>query len=45
MSTSMAGVSAANELLERATGRALDPQPYIDYLTAKYTDLYGVVPA
>ena len=34
-----------NELLERATGRALDPQPYIDYLTAKYTALYGVVPA
>jgi carboxypeptidase Taq len=34
-----------NELLEKATGRALDPQPYIDYLTEKYSALYGVVPA
>jgi carboxypeptidase Taq len=31
-----------NELLERATGRALDPEPYISYLTAKYSDLYGL---
>ncbi|MDB5359465.1 MAG: carboxypeptidase [Rhodospirillales bacterium] len=33
-----------NELLVRASGRSLDPEPYIDYLTAKYTALYGVVP-
>ena len=29
-----------NELLAQATGRALDPEPYIRYLTDKYTALY-----
>ena len=31
-----------NELLERATGRALDPAPYIAHLTAKYSEIYGI---
>jgi carboxypeptidase Taq len=31
-----------NELLVRATGRTLDPEPYIAYLDAKYADLYGL---
>ena len=29
------------ELVERATGRAIDPQPYLDYLYGKYGELYG----
>lgn len=31
-----------NELLERATGRPLDPAPYVKYLTEKYSGLYGI---
>jgi carboxypeptidase Taq len=31
-----------NELLVRATGRTLDPAPYLAYLTKKYGDLYGL---
>ncbi|ULH17516.1 carboxypeptidase M32 (plasmid) [Deinococcus sp. KNUC1210] len=31
-----------HELLERTTGGGLDPQPYLDYLTRKYTTLYGL---
>jgi len=31
-----------DELLVRATGRKLDPEPYIAYLTAKYTELYSL---
>jgi len=31
-----------NELLEKATGRALDPAPYIAHLTAKYSEIYGI---
>jgi carboxypeptidase Taq len=31
-----------NELLVRATGRTLDPEPYIAYLTAKYSELYDL---
>lgn len=31
-----------DELLERATGRALDPEPYIAYLTDKYTNVYAL---
>lgn len=31
-----------DELLERATGRALDPEPYIAYLTEKYTNVYDL---
>jgi len=31
-----------DELLVRATGRALDPAPYLSYLTQKYSALYGV---
>ncbi len=31
-----------NQLLERATGRPLDPEPYINYLTTKYTEIYGL---
>jgi carboxypeptidase Taq len=30
------------ELIEAATGRPLDPAPYIDYLTRKYSGLYGL---
>ena len=30
-----------NELLVRATGRALDPAPYIHHLTGKYSAIYG----
>jgi carboxypeptidase Taq len=29
-----------HELLERATGGGLDPQPYLDYLSSKFTELY-----
>ncbi|MFN8058546.1 MAG: carboxypeptidase M32 [Vicinamibacterales bacterium] len=31
-----------NELLVRATGRALDPAPYIAHLTEKYSAIYGL---
>jgi carboxypeptidase Taq len=31
-----------DELLRRATGRALDPEPYLAYLGKKYGELYGV---
>lgn len=31
-----------HELLVRATGRGLDPQPYLDYLGGKYAELYGL---
>jgi carboxypeptidase Taq len=31
-----------NELLVRATGRPLDPAPYIAHLTAKYSTIYGL---
>ncbi|MDE1156533.1 MAG: carboxypeptidase M32 [Acidobacteriaceae bacterium] len=29
-----------DELLVKSTGRTLDPEPYIEYLTGKYTSLY-----
>ena len=32
----------ADELLRRATGRPLDPEPYLRYLTDKYQGLYGL---
>ncbi|MEM8663701.1 MAG: carboxypeptidase M32 [Pseudomonadota bacterium] len=31
-----------DELLERATGRPLDPAPYIAHLTEKFTDIYAL---
>ncbi|MDG4889745.1 carboxypeptidase M32 [Mesorhizobium sp. WSM4887] len=31
-----------DELLARTTGRKLDPEPYIAYLNAKYTELYDL---
>ncbi len=31
-----------HELLMRVTGRGLDPQPYLDYLSGKYGELYGL---
>jgi carboxypeptidase Taq len=31
-----------NELLVRATGRSLDPAPYIAHLTRKYSAIYGL---
>ncbi len=30
------------QLLERATGRGLEPGPYVEHLTAKYTAIYGL---
>ncbi|CAM3245925.1 Metal-dependent carboxypeptidase [Deinococcus saxicola] len=33
---------APHELLTRVTGRGLDPQPYLDYLSGKYAELYGL---
>ena len=30
------------ELLVKATGRGLDPEPYVSYLTKKYSTLYGL---
>ena len=33
-----------HELLERVTGRGLDPQPYLDYLSGKYGEFYGLNP-
>lgn len=31
-----------DELLEKATGRTLDPEPYIRHLTAKYSEIYDL---
>jgi carboxypeptidase Taq len=31
-----------DELLVRATGRTMDPEPYIAHLTAKYSEIYGI---
>jgi len=31
-----------DELLQRTTGEGLNPVPYIDYLTHKYTEIYGL---
>ena len=31
-----------DELLERATGRALDPAPYLAHLKTKYSDIYAL---
>jgi carboxypeptidase Taq len=31
-----------DELLVKATGRTLDPEPYIAHLTGKYSELYGL---
>lgn len=31
-----------DELLEKATGRPLDPEPYLAYLTSKYSDIYAL---
>ena len=31
-----------NELLEKATGETLNPNPYIDYLKNKASQVYGV---
>jgi carboxypeptidase Taq len=31
-----------DELLVKATGRRLDPEPYIAHLTSKYSELYGL---
>jgi len=31
-----------NELVERVTGKSLDIQPYIEYLTQKYSAIYGL---
>ena len=31
-----------DELLENATGRTLDPEPYIAHLTRKFTDIYAL---
>ncbi len=31
-----------DEVLEKATGRALDPEPYIAHLTSKYSEIYGL---
>ncbi|KKB80870.1 carboxypeptidase [Devosia soli] len=31
-----------DELLIKATGRRLDPEPYIAHLTSKYSELYGL---
>jgi carboxypeptidase Taq len=31
-----------DELLVRATGRTLDPEPYIAHLTRKYTEIYRI---
>jgi carboxypeptidase Taq len=30
------------ELIKRVSGSPLNAQPYIDYITAKYTDIYGL---
>ncbi len=31
-----------DDLLVKATGRKLDPAPYIAHLTAKYSEIYGI---
>lgn len=31
-----------DEILRRATGRPLDPAPYIAHLTTKYSEIYGI---
>ncbi|MEY8117835.1 carboxypeptidase M32 [Falsihalocynthiibacter sp. BN13B15] len=31
-----------DELLQNATGRTLDPEPYLRYLTAKYNEIYNL---
>jgi carboxypeptidase Taq len=31
-----------DELLVKATGRALDPDPYIAHLTRKFSDIYAL---
>jgi carboxypeptidase Taq len=31
-----------DELLRRATGRPLDPEPYINHLTAKFSEIYAL---
>lgn len=31
-----------NQLLEMATGRTLEPAPYIEHLTSKYTEIYDL---
>ena len=31
-----------DELLQKATGRTLDPEPYIRHLTSKYSEIYGL---
>lgn len=31
-----------DELLEKATGRPLDPKPYLAYLTKKYSEIYSL---
>ncbi|ABD57037.1 carboxypeptidase M32 [Jannaschia sp. CCS1] len=31
-----------DELLEKATGRPLDPEPYLAHLTKKYSDIYAL---
>ncbi len=33
---------SANELLQRSTGKTLHVQPYLAYLEAKFTELYGL---
>ncbi|WP_233554367.1 carboxypeptidase M32 [Deinococcus cavernae] len=33
---------SAHELLMDATGRSLDPQPYLTYLSGKYREVYGL---
>ncbi|MBE3576953.1 MAG: carboxypeptidase M32 [Limnochordales bacterium] len=30
------------ELVRKVTGRPLDPQPYLEYIEGKYSDLYGL---
>jgi len=30
------------ELVERVTGRKIDPQPYIHYLSQKYSEIYQI---
>ena len=32
----------ADELVTRVTGRSLSIQPFMTYLTAKYSDIYGI---
>ena len=30
------------ELVKRVTGSTITPQPYLDYLQTKYTEVYGL---